>query len=262
MPFHEQNGLYYFSLSTFDEQGVRHGFFTRQGGVSPIPWSSLNVATSVGDSRENVIENRNRIMALFGKSYDSIYDTWQVHSDLVLHSELPRPISEPHKKGDAVMTSNADVALMMVFADCVPILFYDIQNKVIAIAHAGWQGTLKHIASRTIEMMKETYHSEARHIITGIGPSIGVDHYEIGEETAREVAASFYEKEDMVLKKKGDKIYFDMWQANKLLLEQENVASIEIAGLCTACDINNWYSHRAEKGSTGRFAAVLTMNHE
>ena len=262
MPFHEQDGLKYFSLPTFNEQNVNHGYFTRKGGVSTVPWNALNVATSVGDSRENVIENRNRIMAVFSKHYDSIFDVWQIHSDIVHHSEIPRPVHEPHKKGDAVMTSNPEVALMMVFADCVPILFFDVRKKVIAVAHAGWQGTVKHIASRTIEMMKEIYHSKSGDIITGIGPSIGVDHYEIGEKTAREVAASFSDVENEVLKKAGNRIYFDMWRANELLLEKERVASVEIAGLCTACDTENWYSHRAENGSTGRFAAVLTLNHE
>lgn len=264
MPFHEQGELRYFTLSTFDRQGVKHGFFTRKGGISPQPWDSLNVATSVGDSRENVIENRNRIMALFGKRYDSIFDTWQIHSDIVYYSETPRPILEPHQKGDAVMTSNPDVALMMVFADCVPLLFYDTQKKIIAVAHAGWQGTVQHIASKTIHKMKEVYGSQTSNIITGIGPSIGADHYEIGEDIIKQVANSFSfdGNEDKVLIKRDDKIYFDMWQANKLLLEKEHVASIEIAGLCTACDTSNWYSHRAENGTTGRFAAVLTVEHE
>lgn len=259
MAFQEKNGLRYFTLSSFEEQGIPHGFFARLGGISPAPWISLNVATSVGDSREDVIENRNRILSTFGKRYDDVFDTWQVHSDIVHRSEKPRPIEEPHVKGDAVMTSNPAVALMMVFADCVPVLFYDTKKHVIAIAHAGWQGTVKHIVCRTIEKMQQEYGSEAGDIITGIGPSIGVDHYEIGESTAKIVKESFPGEEERVLKYIGGKPHFDMWQANALLLERYSVKSIEIAGICTACDLENWYSHRAENGNTGRFAAVLTL---
>ncbi|NMC45474.1 MAG: peptidoglycan editing factor PgeF [Chloroflexi bacterium] len=260
MPYVEKNGLKFFTLPSFETEGVAHGFFTRQGGVSPQPWQTLNVATSVGDSRENVIENRNRILNIFGMSYDSVFDTWQVHSDIVHRSENPRPIDQPHKKGDAVITANPRVALMMVFADCVPVLFYDTGKKVIAIAHAGWQGTVKHIVSRTVEKMQAMYGSQPAQIIAGIGPSIGVDHYEIGESTAQSVRASFRDHQDVVLRQeKGGHLYFDLWQANKILLEKKGLKNIEVAGICTACDMQHWYSHRGEHGNTGRFAAVITL---
>lgn len=259
MPFIDKNGLSFFTFSSFEEEGIPHGFFTRQGGVSPQPWQTLNVATSVGDSRENVIENRNLILRIFGKQYDSVFDTWQVHSDIVQHSELPRPVDQPHEKGDAVITSNPQVALMMVFADCVPILFYDTKRKVIAIAHAGWQGTVKHIASRTVEEMQAVYGCQSADIMAGIGPSIGVDHYEIGESTAQSVRESFPDHQDMVLQEREGHLYFDMGQANTILLEEKGLKHIELAGICTACDMHHWYSHRGEHGKTGRFAAVITL---
>jgi len=259
MPFHEEAGLKYFTLSSFDELGINHGFFSRRGGVSPQPWASLNVATSVGDSRENVIENRNRILGIFGKQYSDVFDTWQIHSDIVHCSESPRPVEVPHEKGDAVITSNPQIALMMVFADCVPVLFYDMKKNVCAIAHAGWQGTVKHIVCRTVEKMQEHYGCQARDIVAGIGPSIGVDHYEIGDSTEQTVKESFPEKTERVLQRRSGKTYFDMWQANALLLERFPLRSIEIAGICTACDVQTWYSHRAENGNTGRFAAVLNV---
>lgn len=259
MPFQDKDKLRYFTLSSFDKLGIQHGFFTRIGGVSPQPWVSLNVATCVGDAREHVIENRNRILEIFGKRYDSVFDTWQIHSDIVRCSENPRPVETPHEKGDAVITANPEVMLMMVFADCVPVFFYDTRKNVIAIAHAGWQGTAKHIVCRTIEKMQQEYGSDAQDIIAGIGPSIGVDHYEIGESTVSVVKESFPGEEDRILQKRAGKLYFDMWQANALLLESYPLKSIEIAGVCTACDLKNWYSHRAENGNTGRFAAVLTL---
>ncbi len=258
MPFREKNGLRYFTLSSFDEFGIEHGFFTRAGGISPQPWASLNVATSVGDARENVIENRDRILKIFGKGFDSVFDTWQIHSDIVRCSESPRPVEKPHAEGDAVITSNPEVALLMVFADCVPVLFYDTKKYVIAIAHAGWQGTVKHIVCRTIEKMQAEYNSNVQDIIAGIGPSIGVDHYEIGGSTEASIMETFPGQEERIFQRRAGSLYFDMWQANALLLERYPLKSIEIAGVCTACDLDNWYSHRAENGKTGRFAAVLT----
>ncbi len=232
MPFYEEAGLKYFTLSSFDELGINHGFFSRRGGVSPQPWASLNVATSVGDSRENVIENRNRILGIFGKQYSDVFDTWQIHSDIVHCSESPRPVEVPHEKGDAVITSNPQIALMMVFADCVPVLFYVMKKNVCAIAHAGWQGTVKHIVCRTVEKCRSI--TDVRRgilwqalalpsvwIITKLGIPPNRPLKKLPEETER------------VLQRRSGKTYFDMWQANALLLERFPLRSIEIAGICT-----------------------------
>lgn len=259
MGFQEENGLRYFTLPSFEENGIAHGFFTRLGGISPKPWESLNVATSVGDSRAHVVENRNRIMSIFEKNFDDVFDTWQIHSDIVHCSESPRSIEKPHEKGDAVITSNPTVALMMVFADCVPVLFYDTKKNVCAIAHAGWQGTVKHIVCRTVEKMQAEYGCASEDILAGVGPSIGVDHYEVGDSTKKIIEESFPGESEKVLQRRTGKVYFDMWQANVLLLERYGLKSIEVAGICTACDLQNWYSHRAEKGNTGRFAAVINV---
>jgi len=259
MVFHEEHGLKYLTLQTFDEYDVPHGFFSRRGGISPQPWASLNVATSVGDSRDNVIENRNRIMHIFGKNYTDVFDVWQIHSDIVQSSEEPRSIGEPHKKGDAIITSNPQVALMMVFADCVPILLYDVKKNIGAIVHAGWQGTVKYIACRTIEKMQNEYGCDTQNILAGIGPSISVDHYEIQNSTAEVIRESFPNGSEKIIAQRDDKLFFDLWAANELLLRRYPLKSIEIAGICTACELKDWYSHRAENGKTGRFAAVLNI---
>ena len=259
MSFLQIGQLKYYVFNSFQKLGVPHGIFTRLGGCSPEPWYSLNVATSVGDSRENVIENRSRIMAIFNKSFDSVFDAWQIHSTKVLCSERPRLINEPHKKGDAVITSNQNVSLMMVFADCVPIFLYDTKKKVIGIAHAGWQGTVTRIAREAVIAMHSNYGCLPKNILAGIGPSIGPDHYEVGINIVDEVMAAFPHMYKSIIYKQNCKFYFNLWNANKIILQESGVKNIEISGVCTACNVKEWYSHRAENGKTGRFAAVLSL---
>ena len=143
-------------LRTFPGSEVKQAFFTRHGGVSPAPWASLNQGGLSGDARANVVENRRRIFEHFGRPVESIFDVWQVHSGRVVCSDSPRPLQEPHQKADAILTDRSDVTLMMRFADCVPILFYDPIRRVVGIAHAGWQGTLVKIAGEVVKRMQQT----------------------------------------------------------------------------------------------------------
>ncbi|HEY59452.1 MAG TPA: peptidoglycan editing factor PgeF [Anaerolineae bacterium] len=259
MPFLQNGQLKYFVFDYLRKAGILHGIFTRLGGCSPKPWHTLNVATSVGDTRENVIENRRRIMDVFGRNYDSVLDTWQIHSNKVICSEKPRPLEKPHIKGDCVVTSNPDVSLMMVFADCVPILLYDPNKKVIGIAHAGWQGTVKKVAGEAIVAMHSNYGCSPSNIFAGIGPSVGPDHYIVSSSIINKVITAFpLQYQRFVNNQKGN-YTFDLWEANKFVLQAAGVQNIEVSGICTACNIKHWYSHRAENGKTGRFAAVISL---
>ena len=131
----------------------------RHGGVSPNPWSSLNLATSVGDSSESVIENRRRITSCLSLREDSIFDVWQVHSNRVIHAEDSRKLDQPHQKADSIITNKPNVTIMMLFADCVPIMMYDPKNNVAALAHAGWQGTVNGVVGETVKSMQEKHAS-------------------------------------------------------------------------------------------------------
>jgi len=253
------NGLHYYTFETLDNFGVAHAIFTRRGGVSPEPWSSLNLGGSVGDSIERVVENRRRAFEAVGLSFQRTFDVWQVHSDEVICVSEPKNPQEPHHKADAILTSSRGVHLLMRFADCVPLLFFDKSKGVIGIAHAGWKGTVSKIALKVIYKMASTYGSNPKDIWVGIGPSIAAHHYPVGVEVWKsafdampDLARQAFEVEDGVFK-------FDLWLANRLLLEQAGVREIEIAGLCTACHLDDWYSHRAESGQTGRFGIVISL---
>jgi YfiH family protein len=259
MPIVDKNSLRYFTFESFSKNEVVQGIFSRQGGVSPKPWDSLNQGGLNGDERANVIENRRRIFSALGRPVASIFDVWQVHSADVICADQPRPLDAPHQKADAIVTNRPEISLFMRFADCVPVLFYEPEKRVVAIAHAGWQGTVKNIVTQTVEAMQKHYGCRIENIYAGIGPSIGPDHYEVGSEVVDRIKTTLGERAAQVLYPNNGKYRLDLWKTNKILLEQAGVRHIEIAGICTACHTEDWYSHRAENGSTGRFGALLAL---
>lgn len=254
------NGLEYLSpqFSPFDK--ILSGFFTRRGGVSPEPFHYLNLSVSTGDEIRNVNENRDRIFAAIDKPLTSLYEVWQIHSDHVICTETPRNSNQEPYKADAIFTHNPEVTLLMRFADCVPILIFDPVKMVVGIIHAGWQGTVKEIAGKSIQTIVNTYGCDPEDIHAVIGPSIGPDHYEVGENVALH-AKKIFPGMDQIIGKRGDKFILDLWQANQEVLYRSGVTKIHQAGICTACNTEHWYSHRAESGKTGRFAAIIALSH-
>ncbi|MCS6906457.1 MAG: peptidoglycan editing factor PgeF [Anaerolineales bacterium] len=253
------NGLHYYTFETLDRYGVCHAIFTRKGGVSPPPWASLNVGGTVGDDMERVRENRKRTFEALGLSSQRAYDVWQVHSAEVLCVDAPRAPDQIPQKADALLTNKRNVHLFMRFADCVPILLFDRARGVIGIVHAGWQGTINRIAEKAVYKMEKEYGSAAEDIWAGIGPSVGAHHYPVGEEIWESACSLIPEVVQQSFGVHQGKYWFDLWTANKLLLEGAGVGEVEVAGICTACNLEEWYSHRAEYGKTGRFGVVISL---
>jgi len=258
MPIHKSNGISYVTSDTLENVGVPHGFFMRHGGCSPAPWQSLNMATSVGDSRENVIGNRKRLTETLEIPADSFYDVWQVHSDIVVATENSRPLEQSHIQADAITTNKAGIFLLMLFADCVPILIFDQTNDSIGIAHAGWKGTLNEVVFQLINTMKKKYGSKPQNLKAVIGPAICQDHYEVGEEIAEKAKVVFQQDSDVVKVIEGH-CFLDLAHANHLKLTQSGITEVENLNICTACQNDDWFSHRGENGKTGRFAAVIGL---
>lgn len=259
MRIEESRGMELFKFESFDQELISHAFFTRNGGVSPEPWNTLNQGGGLGDGKENVIENRRRSFDAISRSVESIYDVWQVHSADIVVAEAPRPLNVEHIKADAIFTTNPDVTLFMRFADCVPIMIYDKNKKVVAIVHAGWQGTVKKIVKKAVLFLKNNFRIATDSLVAGIGPSIGPCHYEIGSEVESAVKSAFPEDWKELLECRNSKVFFNLWKANQIQLEKMGVKSIEIAQVCTACHTDTWFSHRQERGKTGRFGAAIHL---
>jgi YfiH family protein len=258
MPFHIHGEVKYFQFSEFG-QGIDHAIFTRQGGVSPRPWASLNLGSTVGDDLERVHQNRILALTALDKDPESVFDVWQVHGIDVAVAEAPRPHNNPHPQADILLTDRRGVTLMMRFADCVPVLLHDPVRQVIGLAHAGWMGTVRGAVSAAVKAMDDRFGSSPLDIQVAIGPSIGPDHYQIGPDVAMQVRQVFGPQADKFLAYRDGSIFFDLWKANTWQLEQAGVRQIELAGLCTACHTEDWFSHRAEKGQTGRFGVSIAL---
>lgn len=258
MPFRESGGLRYLQFDLFD-RNLPHAVFSRVGGVSPSPWQSLNLGSTVGDDLQRVHENRRRALAALGREGQSVYDVWQVHSAHVVVADSPRHAGTPHVQADAILTDRPGLTLLMRFADCVPILLHDPVRKVVGIVHAGWQGTVRGVVREAISTMQAAFGSDPANVLAAIGPSIGPDHYEVGPDVIEAVSASFGAAATGLLIERQGRTSFDLWAANRLLLEEAGVKYIEVATLCTACHLEDWFSHRAEKGRTGRFGALIAL---
>jgi YfiH family protein len=256
MPFRHEDNLRFFQFNTLQ---AKHAIFTRQGGLSPEPWHSLNVGGTVGDDLTRVRANRNLSLKALGCIPESVFDVWQVHSADVVYATAPRSDSESVRQADIILTDKSELTLYMRFADCVPLLFHDPRKGVIGVAHAGWVGTLRDVATATINAMAKQYGSNPADVVAGIGPSIGPDHYEVGADVILQVMQKFGDESEQLLKSHHGKIHFDLWKTNRLQLEKAGVEKIEVAEICTACNTDDWFSHRAEKGRTGRFGALITL---
>ena len=258
MPFFQNNGLRYYTFEIFP-QIVTQAVFTRQGGISPRPWDSLNVGGSIGDDITHVRENRIRSFKALGRATESVHDVWQVHSADVVYADAPRPLDTEYQKADIMVTDNPRVTLFMRFADCTPILLYDPVKQVVGAVHSGWLGTVRGAARIAVEAMQDRYGTNPANMLAAIGPAIGPDHYEVGEDVITQVRETFGEHTKSLFEAHGESIHFNLWKANQVLLEEAGVEQIEIAGICTACHTDDWFSHRAEKGKTGRFGAMIAL---
>ncbi len=267
MPFQQHSGVRYFTFESLALAGFEHAIFTRQGGISPTPWASLNLGGTVGDLASRVVQNRLRAFQALGRQPESIFDVWQVHSCEVVCADAPRLPHQEHTKADAILTDTPQVTLFMRFADCVPVLLADPYRGVVGLVHAGWKGTISRVAAAAVRKMHDQFGSNPADLLAGIGPSIGAHHYPVGRDVAEQVIQTFGSQAKAFLSPieqgsmSNDKyqIQFDLWAANRTILEHSGVGSIEVAGICTACYPEDWYSHRAEQGKTGRFGAIIGL---
>ena len=255
----EYDGLVFYQFEMWADSPVRHGIFTRRGGVSAAPWDSLNLGGTVGDDIQAVHENHRRMYRSLDADAARACTVWQVHSaDTVIVTE-PAPGRKWLSRADGMVTQQTGIPLAMRFADCVPILYYDPVQKVTGVAHAGWRGTLGRAQVNVIDTMREAFGCRPQDIQAGIGPSIGPDHYQVGEEVVEEAHKVFASLDGIIKRADDGSAYLNLWEANRRRLADSGVEQIEIAAICTASNTTEFFSHRAEKGKTGRFGTVITL---
>lgn len=241
-------------------QGVRHGIFTRQGGHSQAPWASLNTGGNVGDDSSAVRHNHEVMYAALGVNGSRACTVWQVHGIDTVLVTVPVRGRRWLALADGMVTDRPDTPLVMRFADCTPVLCYDPVQGVIGMGHAGWRGTVKGMAASLVKTLVQAYGCKPADIRAGIGPSIGPRRYQVGEEVVAAVQAYYGTTDGLVRRDSQDgTAYLDLWAANGLDLRRAGVEQIDVAGICTAERTDEFFSHRAEKGRTGRFGVVLAL---
>ncbi|MCL4870346.1 MAG: peptidoglycan editing factor PgeF [Anaerolineae bacterium] len=254
----QTGSLPYWQFESWPNGRLHHAVFTRQGGVGYPPFATLNLSVSVPDDKETVYANRRLAYGLLGRDTHTVVHAHLVHGNGV--AVVTQADNGTWTQADGLLTNEPGCALTMNFADCVPIFLFDPVQQVIGLGHAGWQGTIKDLPGAMVQQMIATFGSRSGDLLAGIGPCIGVCCYEVDEPVISQVRERFGRVEGLLVGQEGKaRPHLDLVRANQLNLEQAGVDHIETSGLCTACRTDLFFSHRAEKGHTGRFGAVMMI---
>jgi YfiH family protein len=253
----DTKGLVTYQFEGLDVEGLAHAVFTRLGGVSRGPFATLNVGRSVGDDEAAVAENHARVYAHLGLEAGRIATPRQVHGNRVAIIS-DRDAGQVMPNTDGLVTDVPGIALLLRFADCQPILLYDVAHHALGLIHAGWRGVAQGIAIRAVEAMQEGFNSRPRDLVAGLGPAIGPCCYTVGHNVAAAMGYALPHWQG-AMQKDGDRWRLDLSAANAQQLTKAGVRTIEEAHLCTACHSDEFFSHRAGNGHTGRFAVVAYL---
>ncbi|MDI3256157.1 MAG: peptidoglycan editing factor PgeF [Kyrpidia sp.] len=263
-------GVAYWRMAAWESLGgVRARFFTRLGGSSRPPYDSLNFGFGSGDAIETVQDNRRRAAASFGRSLESWTFCHQVHGNRILSvsaADAGRGALGPHDilgEADGMVTREPGVVLAVLAADCVPVLLYAPDIGAVAAVHAGWRGTAVRVVEAAIGALVD-WGAAADRMYGAIGPSIGPCCYEVDDR----VRLAFDDHwtavpEGVFVPNRPGHYTLDLWGANREILRQNGVPGERVAvlGVCTSCRPDVCYSHRRDRGVTGRMAAAVALVH-
>ena len=265
MKLHRKDDVLWLSVRSLDRfSWLQNAFATRFGGVSTGHFASMNLSFEHGDSPDCVRENIRRICGAIGISSDQLVCTMQTHTTnvrRVSRRDCGRALEETpaFTDVDGLITNEPGVALMIFFADCVPLFFVDPVHRAIGASHSGWRGTAGKMARVTIEAMKREFGSDPEHMLAAIGPSICKNCYTVNGDVAKRFDERFYEEGTGT-----DQYQLDLQAANRALMIEAGIPaeSISMPDLCTGCNPDLLFSHRASKGKRGTMAAFLSLTNK
>lgn len=223
---------------------------TRHGGVSLPPYATLNLGLSTADNPEHVAENRRRFFAALGFAPDQTASSHQVHGAEILHAQVPGR----YEGYDALVTQQQGLLINVSVADCVPVLVYDPVHRAVAAIHAGWKGTTQGIVRRTLACMADTFGTRGADCRAYVGVCIDGCDYEVDGDVALHFDEAF-----RVWDAARSKYLLNLKAANEAQLREVGLLPehIEISPFSTVAHNRNFFSHRAEKGLTGRMLAAI-----
>lgn len=223
---------------------------TRLGGISPIPYCSLNLGFKSGDTLENVLQNRKLLLDALSIAQDQLAISSQIHSDNILVADC----AGNFEGYDAIISNKPNLFVAVTIADCTPILVFDAKNKAVGAIHAGWKGTVAQIVTKTLEKMKSYFGTNAEDCFAYIGTCIDECNFEVGNEVSDLFEDNFKEFDP-----NRDKFLVNLKKANKFQLLAFGIpeSQIEVSDFSTVSDNNRYFSYRIEKGKTGRMMALI-----
>lgn len=263
--------LEYLTFPSLEESGLaEHLITTRLGGVSTGELATMNLSFTRGDREENVSENYRRIGRVLGCRPEDMVASHQTHTvniRRVTAADRGKGIVIPrdYEDIDGLMTDEKGIALVTFYADCVPLLFLDPVHHAIGLAHSGWRGTVGRMGKRMTEAMTEAFGSSPSELIAAVGPSICRECYEVGEEVAEQFHELFGGRErcgEIVTRGRSEgKYQLDLWQANRLILEEAGIphGSISVTDICTCHNSGYLFSHRGSGGHRGNLGVFLML---
>lgn len=258
-------GLAVLEWPAFDPHPVDVLVTGREGGVSTGPYASLNLGLHVGDQPAAVVANRTVVAQAMGASLDDLVFCEQTHQPTVLivtdehRGRGGRSSGDAIPATDALVTAVPGIVLVVMVADCVPLVLFDPRRRVLSAVHAGWGGTVRGVTPAAVAAMQQL-GSDPADLVVGIGPSIAPSRYQVGSDVVSAAAQAFPEQLDEVVRADGAGAWtFDLWRANMLQLLDAGVpeSQIHLAGLDTGPG-TSYFSHRSE-GPCGRFAAFARL---
>ena len=244
---------------------VPHCFTTRFGGVSTGIFDSMNIAIKAGESEENVRKNVDILAEALGFDPENLVTTHQTHSDIVRVVTKKDHVGIFHRdypECDGLVTCDPGTALMIYTADCTPLLFHDPVTGAVGAAHAGWRGTAKAIAAKTVQAMVDAFGCESANIRAAIGPNIGACHFETDADVPEALITAFGPEVEQFIRRSGDKYYVNLKEVNALILRRCGVRHIDISQSCTVCENHRFWSHRYTKGQRGSQGAIILCKEE
>ena len=266
---HECGGVVYLTFPILEQlPGIVHGFSTRLGGVSQGDVGTMNLSFSRESSRQNVEENYRRLAKAIGYEPERLVCSRQTHTTNVrVVTEEDCGIgfcrSGDYDNIDGLVTNVPGIPLMTFYADCVPLLLADPVHRAIGCAHSGWRGTAANMGKAALEVMKREYGTEAKDVITAIGPSICQDCYEVSEDVIDQFREVYPRKiwPDLFYEKQNGKFQLNLWEAcrQNFLMAGVLPEHISLPDLCTCCNPKFLFSHRASRGNRGNLAAVVML---
>lgn len=266
---HREGELVYLTFPALEETGVvRHLCSTRLGGVSEGYLGSMNLSYTRGDRKENVDENFRRIGEVLGRDGADFVFTDQTHTAnvrVVTQGDRGKGLvrERDYTDVDGLVTNVPGIVLSAFFADCVPLLFVDPVKRAIGLSHSGWKGTVQKIGKVTVETMKREFGSRPEDIVAAIGPSICASCYEVSEDVATQFRQAFPDrKTEALLTEKGEgKYLLDLWEANRRVMGEAGIVEehISVTDICTCCNPELLFSHRASHGKRGNLGVFLVL---